>query len=72
MTSCAFPPQRTTKEGLLILGKITRFLKQTAMGCYTLHRQIQIQTGEGFRASAEVEGTQRSSYHHSPTAERYS
>ncbi|GBN52489.1 hypothetical protein AVEN_178620-1 [Araneus ventricosus] len=50
-------PQRTTEKGPLMLGKRTRFLDQTAMGFCTLHRRVQIHTGERFRASADLEGT---------------
>ncbi|GBM98838.1 hypothetical protein AVEN_188100-1 [Araneus ventricosus] len=56
-TSCVCPPQRTTEKGPLMLGKRTRFLDQTAMGFCTLHRRVQIHTGERFRASADLEGT---------------
>ncbi|GBN10862.1 hypothetical protein AVEN_81794-1 [Araneus ventricosus] len=56
-TSCVCPPQRTTEKGHLMLGKKTRFLDQTAMGFCTLHRRVQIHTGERFRASTDLEGT---------------
>ncbi|GBL95543.1 hypothetical protein AVEN_54142-1 [Araneus ventricosus] len=51
------PPQRTTEKGPLMLGKRTRFLDQTAMVFCTLHRRVQIHTGERFKASADLEGT---------------
>ncbi|GBN04932.1 hypothetical protein AVEN_275563-1 [Araneus ventricosus] len=54
---CVCPPQQTTEKGTLKLGKRTRFLDQTAMGFCTLHRRVQIHTGERFRASADLEGT---------------
>ncbi|GBM80460.1 hypothetical protein AVEN_57298-1 [Araneus ventricosus] len=56
-TSCVCPPQRTTEKGSLMLSKRTRFLDQTAMSFCTLHRRVQIHTGERFRASADLEGT---------------
>ncbi|GBM29826.1 hypothetical protein AVEN_48275-1 [Araneus ventricosus] len=56
-TSCVCPPQRTTEEGPLMLGKRTRFLDQPAIGFCTLHRRVQIHAGERFRASADLEGT---------------
>ncbi|GBM31663.1 hypothetical protein AVEN_101282-1 [Araneus ventricosus] len=56
-TSCVCPPQRTAEKGPLMLGKITLFLDQTAMGFCTLHRRVQIHTGERFRASADLEAT---------------
>ncbi|GBL93090.1 hypothetical protein AVEN_216448-1 [Araneus ventricosus] len=40
------PSQWTTEKGPLMLGKKTRFLDQTAMGFCTLHRRVQIHTGE--------------------------
>ncbi|GBM42885.1 hypothetical protein AVEN_245709-1 [Araneus ventricosus] len=56
-TSCVCPPQRTTEKGPLMLGNRTCFLDQTAMGFCTLHRRVQIHTGERFRASSDLEGT---------------
>ncbi|GBM04957.1 hypothetical protein AVEN_126104-1 [Araneus ventricosus] len=56
-TSCACPPQRSTEKGLLMLGERTRFLDQTAMVFCTLHKRVQIHTGERFRASSDLEGT---------------
>ncbi|GBL74568.1 hypothetical protein AVEN_235482-1 [Araneus ventricosus] len=67
-TSCVCPPQRTTEKGPLMLGKRTRFMDQTTMGFCTLHRRVQIHTGERFRASAD----QRTRYHQSNTLERHS
>ncbi|GBM33995.1 hypothetical protein AVEN_166428-1 [Araneus ventricosus] len=56
-TRCVCPPHRTTEKGPLMLGKRTRFLDQTEMGFCTLHRRVQVHTGERFRASADLEGT---------------
>ncbi|GBN12089.1 hypothetical protein AVEN_242738-1 [Araneus ventricosus] len=55
--SCVCPPQRTTEKAPLMLGKRTRCLDQTAKDFCTLHRRVQIHTGERFRASADLEGT---------------
>ncbi|GBL87851.1 hypothetical protein AVEN_192031-1 [Araneus ventricosus] len=56
-TTCVCPPQLTTEKGPLMLDKRTRFPDQRAMGFCTLHRRVQIHTGERFRASADLEGT---------------
>ncbi|GBM23893.1 hypothetical protein AVEN_208522-1 [Araneus ventricosus] len=45
------------RRGHLCFGKRTRFLDQTAIDFCTLHRRVQIHTGERFMASADLEGT---------------
>lgn len=52
-------PQRTTEKGRLMLGKITRFLDQTAMGFCALPRRAQIHTGQWFRTFADLEETKK-------------
>ncbi|GBM07559.1 hypothetical protein AVEN_230001-1 [Araneus ventricosus] len=51
---CVPPPQRKTEKGPFMLGKRRRSLDQTAMGFCTLHRRVQIHTGERFRAFAGI------------------